>query len=106
MRMLVTGGAGFIGSAVLRSVAENTDRAVFNTDKLTCAGELASLAEVEAHPRFFFKKVDTCDQDAIQRIFKKHRPDAVMHLAARFGVVIREWYNAMELYIDEVLVAR
>jgi len=106
MRILITGGAGLFGSAVVRHVIENTDHAVINIDKLTYAGKLESLAEVEAHPRCLFEQVDICDQDAIQRIFKKHRPNAVMHLAARFGVVMPEWYHAMGLCIDEVLEAR
>ena len=86
MRILIPGGAGFIGAAVIRHVRENTGHAVINIVKLTYAGNLESLAEVEAHPRYRFEQVDICDQDAIQRIFKTHRPNAVMHLAAESHV--------------------
>lgn len=86
MRILITGGAGFIGTAVIQNVIENTDHAIINIDKLTYAGNLGSLAKVEAHPRYLFEQVDICDQDAIQRIFKTHQPDEVMHLAAEFHV--------------------
>ena len=75
MRILITDRAGFIGSAFIRYVIENTDHAVINIDTLTYAGNLESLAEAEGHPRYLFEQVDICDQDAILRIFKTHRPE-------------------------------
>ena len=86
MRILITGGAGFIGTAAIQHVIENTDHAIINIGKLTYAGNLESLAKVEAHPRCLFERVEICDQDAIQRIFKTHQPDEVMHLAAESHV--------------------
>lgn len=86
MKLLVTGGAGFIGSAVIRYIINNTNDSVINVDKLTYAGNLESLTEVSDSDRYFFEKVDICDRDEIDRIFKQHKPDAVMHLAAESHV--------------------
>jgi dTDP-glucose 4,6-dehydratase len=86
MKVLVTGGAGFIGSAVVRQWIRETDVEVVNVDKLTYAGNLASLAEVVDDPRHHFEKVDICDAEAISGVFDRHRPDAVMHLAAESHV--------------------
>ena len=86
MRILITGGAGFIGSAVMRHVVSNTDHTAINIDKLTYAGNLESLADVAGHPRYHFEQVDICDQSALQRVFKTYQPDAVMHLAAESHV--------------------
>ncbi|OSM95424.1 dTDP-glucose 4,6-dehydratase [Lonsdalea populi] len=86
MKILVTGGAGFIGSAVVRHIISNTSDAVVNVDKLTYAGNLESLSEVEGHERYAFVQADICDRAALDDIFQSHRPDAVMHLAAESHV--------------------
>ena len=86
MNVLVTGGAGFIGSAVIRHIIEDTDAAVLNVDKLTYAGNLESLQAVEKSERYRFEQVDICDRGELDRVFKQHRPDAVMHLAAESHV--------------------
>jgi len=86
MKFLVTGGAGFIGSAVIRHLINNTDHEVVNVDKLTYAGNLQSLESVSDSPRYAFEKVDICDAKEIARVFKEHQPDIVMHLAAESHV--------------------
>src|SRR4051812_24294776 len=86
MKILVTGGAGFIGSAVVRQFIRETPHEVVNVDKLTYAGNLASLAEAGADPRHHFERVDLCDADEVGRVFAEHRPDTVMHLAAESHV--------------------
>lgn len=86
MKLLITGGAGFIGSAVIRHVIHHTADSVVNVDKLTYAGNLESLAEVADSDRYVFEQVDICDQAALDRVFKEHQPDAVMHLAAESHV--------------------
>lgn len=86
MKILVTGGAGFIGSAVVRHIIENTQDSVVNVDKLTYAGNLESLSEVANNVRYGFEKVDICDRTELERVFSLHQPDAVMHLAAESHV--------------------
>ena len=85
-RFLVTGGAGFIGSAVVRHLIADTDHEVLNLDKLTYAGNLDNLATVAADPRHRFEKADIRDADAVERIFTAYHPDIVMHLAAESHV--------------------
>jgi dTDP-glucose 4,6-dehydratase len=86
MKILVTGGAGFIGSAVIRHIIENTQDSVINLDKLTYAGNLESLGEASGSSRYVFEEVDICDAVELKRVFKLHQPDAVMHLAAESHV--------------------
>jgi dTDP-glucose 4,6-dehydratase len=86
MKLLLTGGAGFIGSAVVRHVIGDTDWSVANVDKLTYAGNLESLAEARASNRHRHYKVDICDRAALERVFGEVRPDAVLHLAAESHV--------------------
>ena len=86
MTFLVTGGAGFIGSAVVRRLLSEGDQTVVNVDKLTYAGNLDSLAEVASHPRYRFERVDVCDVEAVRHVFARYEPDVVLHLAAESHV--------------------
>ncbi|MGL4978387.1 MAG: dTDP-glucose 4,6-dehydratase [Plesiomonas sp.] len=86
MKILVTGGAGFIGSAVIRHIIQSTQDSVINVDKLTYAGNLESLECIAESPRYVFEQVDICDRAALDRVFAEHQPDAVMHLAAESHV--------------------
>ncbi|MEY0151531.1 dTDP-glucose 4,6-dehydratase [Providencia rettgeri] len=86
MKILVTGGAGFIGSAVVRHIINNTNDAIINVDKLTYAGNLESLNSICENNRYTFIQADICDAQAITDIFKQHQPDAIMHLAAESHV--------------------
>lgn len=85
-KILISGGAGFIGSAVIRHVLNSTQFSVVNLDKLTYAGNLESLSQVSTSPRYTFEQVDICDAAELARIFKQHQPDIVMHLAAESHV--------------------
>ncbi|WED21990.1 dTDP-glucose 4,6-dehydratase [Vibrio sp. JC009] len=86
MKILVTGGAGFIGSAVIRHIVNNTQDEVINVDKLTYAGNLESLNDVADSSRYSFELVDICNRQELDRVFSYHQPDAVMHLAAESHV--------------------
>lgn len=86
MRILVTGGAGFIGSAVVRYIIKNTQAEVLNIDKLTYAGNLESLREVDSDSRYQFKQIDICEADKLTQAFAEFKPDVVMHLAAESHV--------------------
>lgn len=86
MNIIVTGGAGFIGSAVIRHIIENTDNQLLNIDKLTYAGNLESLVDVEDNPRYSFKQIDICDAVAVGQAFNDFQPDLIMHLAAESHV--------------------
>lgn len=86
MKILITGGAGFIGSAVVRHIIQNTNNEVLNVDKLTYAGNLESLKEVDQNERYQFSQTDICDRIALDELFKAFQPDAVMHLAAESHV--------------------
>ncbi|MEX1214247.1 dTDP-glucose 4,6-dehydratase [Saccharospirillum sp.] len=86
MKLLITGGAGFIGSAVVRYIIGNTDAEVVNLDKLTYAGNLESLAEVSGSERYAFEQVDICNRAEVDRVLVQHQPDAIMHLAAESHV--------------------
>jgi len=86
MKILVTGGAGFIGSAVVRHIINHTQDSVINLDKLTYAGNLDSIASVADSERYAFVQADICDRAELDKIFAEHQPDAVMHLAAESHV--------------------
>lgn len=86
MKILITGGAGFIGSALIRHIIRDTPDSVVNVDKLTYAGNLESLVEVAGNPRYAFEHIDICNGQELDRVFRQHRPDAVMHLAAESHV--------------------
>jgi len=84
--IVVTGGAGFIGSALVRYLIRNTDFNVVNVDKLTYAGNLNSLTEIDKDARYIFERKDICDRHAMEKIFSKYQPEVVMHLAAESHV--------------------
>ena len=86
LSILVTGGAGFIGSAVVRHLINETEHSVVNLDKLTYAGNLESLKSVEKNARYVFEQVDICDAAGVKHVFDLHQPDIVMHLAAESHV--------------------
>ena len=86
MKILVTGGAGFIGSAVIRHIIQHSQDSIVNVDKLTYAGNLESLKSVENNERYTFEKVDICNRAELDRVFAQHQPNAVMHLAAESHV--------------------
>ncbi|WP_180117709.1 dTDP-glucose 4,6-dehydratase [Acinetobacter sp. YH12096] len=86
MKILVTGGAGFIGSAVIRHIIQNTNNQVLNIDKLTYAGNLESLKEIDQHSNYEFKQIDICDTEQITAAIDAFQPNAIMHLAAESHV--------------------
>ena len=86
MKILLTGGAGFIGSAVVRHIIQTTNDIVLNIDKLTYAGNLESLKEIDQNPRYQFQQIDICDALELEQVFKQFQPDVVMHLAAESHV--------------------
>ena len=86
MKILVTGGAGFIGSAVIRHIIHNTEDEVLNIDKLTYAGNLESLKKIDQNPRYTFQQIDICDKEALEKAFNSFKPNLVMHLAAESHV--------------------
>ncbi len=86
MRILITGGAGFIGSALIRHLLHHTEHQVLNLDKLTYAGNLESLASIASHPRYRFAQLDIADQPGVRALLDEFQPEAVMHLAAESHV--------------------
>jgi len=84
--IIVTGGAGFIGSAVVRQLINNTQHKVINLDKLTYAGNLESLKSIDSNEHYYFEQVDICNAKEVKRVFEQHQPDIVMHLAAESHV--------------------
>ena len=86
VKILVTGGAGFIGSSLIRQLILQRNFSVVNVDKLTYAGNRESLGDVEESSLYFFEQIDICDSDEIHRVMMDHRPNLVMHLAAESHV--------------------
>lgn len=85
-KILITGGAGFIGSAVIRFILDKTDHKVINFDKLTYAGNLETLSNINHNPNYFFEKIDVCNMIKVRKLFFKYKPDLVIHLAAETHV--------------------
>jgi dTDP-glucose 4,6-dehydratase len=85
-KFLITGGAGFIGSALIRHILENTNHTVLNIDKLTYAGNLESLRPINNSPNYFFERVDICDREKVKLHFTDFQPDTIIHLAAESHV--------------------
>ncbi len=102
MKILVTGGAGFIGSAMVRHLIGETGHSVVNVDKLTYASSLEALSSVEDPARYAFEKVDIRDGAALADVFRNHQPDAVMHLAAETHV--DRSIDGPEIFVDTNIV--
>lgn len=86
MKIMITGGAGFIGSALIRYLINETQDTVINVDKLTYAGNLRSLDSISSNPRYIFEQVDICSSEKITQLFRRYQPDCIMHLAAESHV--------------------
>jgi dTDP-glucose 4,6-dehydratase len=86
MKIFITGGAGFIGSSVIRHILTETNHSIVNIDSLTYAGNLESLSTINESYKYIFEKVDICNQKGIDELFKKHKPNKLMHLAAESHV--------------------
>ncbi len=84
--VLVTGGAGFIGSALIRHVISHTEYKVINIDKLTYSGNLESLKSIELNQNYIFEQIDICDENSLKTLLRKNKPDAIIHLAAESHV--------------------
>jgi dTDP-glucose 4,6-dehydratase len=102
MQILITGGAGFIGSALIRHIINSTSHSVINVDKLTYAGNLESLQEISVDDRYVFEKVDICDKPELERLFNYHKPQVVMHLAAESHV--DRSINSSESFINTNII--
>ncbi|MDG1713183.1 MAG: dTDP-glucose 4,6-dehydratase, partial [Woeseiaceae bacterium] len=102
MKYIITGGAGFIGSAVIRNLISNTQHSVLNIDKLTYAGNLDSLSDIASSSRYSFSEVDICDAESMHDIFFSFQPDAIMHLAAE-SHVDRSIENASDFINTNIL---